>query len=82
MAEREIRIGTVYRHFKGGTYKVIGIATHTETQEKLVVYHGVRGTENHLWVRPYDAFVSKVDRDKYPDVKQEYRFELMEGVYV
>lgn len=72
---RKIEINRVYKHFKGDLYLVEGIAVHSETGEKCVVYRGLYGT-NDLWVRPYDLFNSKVDHKKYPDVKQEYRFEL------
>lgn len=65
----------VYRHFKGDYYLVVGIATHSETDEKMVVYRQLYGNGD-LYVRPYDMFLSKVDKNKYPDVKQEYRFEL------
>lgn len=67
----------IYRHFKGNTYKALCVAMHTETQEKMVVYQALYGDYKYF-VRPYEMFVSKVDRDKYPDVKQEYRFELVE----
>lgn len=67
----------IYRHFKGNTYKVLCVAMHPETQEKMVVYQALYGDYKYF-VRPYEMFVSKVDRDKYPDVKQEYRFELVE----
>ena len=57
--------------------KVLCVAMHTETQEKMVVYQALYGDYKYF-VRPYEMFVSKVDHDKYPDVKQEYRFELIE----
>jgi len=71
----ELKIKGVYKHFKGDYYLVEDIATHSETLEKYVVYRMLYG-DNGLYVRPYDMFMSKVDRIKYPDVKQEYRFEL------
>lgn len=71
--EREIKIGSTYIHFKGILVKVITIAQHTERSELLVIYEHV---ENHtVWARPYDMFNSLVDTNKYPDVKQKYRFE-------
>lgn len=78
---REIEIGKKYRHFKGQMYEVLLIAYDYETNNdenprKLVVYKALYG-DNLVWVRDYDMFASKVDRNKYPDVKQEYRFELV-----
>lgn len=74
---RELKIKGVYRHFKGDLYFVEDVAIHSETMEKFVVYRALYG-ENGLYIRPYDMFLSKVDREKYPDVQQEYRFELQE----
>lgn len=71
--ERIIRVGNIYRHFKGHIYKVIIIALDSETLKKVIVYQNVDNDE--VWVRDYDMFNSLVDRDKYPDVEQEYRFE-------
>ena len=64
----------VYRHFKGGEYEVVGLARHSETEEELVVYRALYG-DGGLWVRPSEMFLSAVDRRKYPDSKQVYRFE-------
>lgn len=72
-----VEINRVYRHFKGDYYLVVDIAVNSENFEKLVIYRALYG-ENILYARPYDMFISKVDRDKYPDVKQEYRFQLQD----
>ena len=71
---REIHEGKIYRHFKGKLYQVIAIATHTETEELMVVYRALYG-EYRVFVRPYAMFAGEVDREKYPDVTQVYRFE-------
>ena len=74
---RDIKINGIYRHFKGDYYLVVDIALHSETNEELVIYRALYG-DNKLYARPKDMFLEKVDRNKYPDVKQEYRFELQE----
>lgn len=71
---REIVVHGVYRHFKGGRYRVEGVARHSETGEAYVVYRPLEG-KGQLWVRPLDMFLSEVDRRKYPDAGQVYRFE-------
>ena len=67
----------VYRHFKGDYYLVVDCVEHSETGEKLVIYRSLYG-DGKLYARPYDMFMSKVDRDKYPNVEQEYRFQLQD----
>ena len=74
--EREVKAGQKYRHFKGASMEVIAIAKHSETKELLVIYEHL--DTNEIWARPIDMFLSEVDHDKYPDVKQKYRFELEE----
>ena len=74
--EREVEVGKVYKHFKGIIVKIIAVAHHTERDERLVIYEHV---ENHtVWARPYDMFNSLVDREKYPNVTQKYRFERID----
>ncbi len=76
--ERVIHVGKVYKHFKGHEYRVECIALHTETNEQMVVYRDIND-EKKVFVRPYDMFISLNDIEKYPDVKQIYRFEEKEG---
>ena len=71
---REIVKNAIYRHFKGDYYLVLDIAKSSETKEEYVVYRALYGN-NELWIRPVDMFLSKVDHEKYPEVKQKYRFE-------
>ena len=69
------KAGEIYRHFKGNLYEVLGIAAHTETSEKLVVYRDCNNAER-VFARPLDMFMSKVDHLKYPFVRAKYRFTL------
>ncbi|MFG6372964.1 MAG: DUF1653 domain-containing protein [Oscillospiraceae bacterium] len=74
---REVKVNRVYRHFKGDHYLVIDVARHSETGEEYVVYRKLYG-DGGLWVRPLAMFLEPVDKEKYPDAKQEYRFELLD----
>ena len=71
--EREIKVGGLYRHFKGTLYRVLAVAKHTETGEALVIYEARDG--GTVYARPKEMFLSPVEREKYPDVEAEYRFE-------
>lgn len=71
--------GEKYNHFKlGKIVTVIGISRHTETEEMSVVYE----YEGHIWNRPLEMFMSEIDKKKYPDAKQRYRFERLTDVLV
>lgn len=69
--DRDFQPGDTVQHFKGDFYKIVAIGTNTETEEKMVVYQSLK--DQRVWTRPYDMFISKVDREKYPNAYQPYR---------
>lgn len=75
---RKIKIGSIYKHFKGNEYKVIDIVNDCESEgnniKKVVIYEAMYGN-NERWARKYDDFSSLVDHEKYPEISQKYRFE-------
>ena len=66
--------GQLFRHFKGNLYILVDIAEHTETGDQLIIYKALYG-DCKVYARPRSMFLSEVDKEKYPDVKQQYRFE-------
>lgn len=77
MSKKTVKAGQIYRHFKGKLYEVLMVATHTETEEELVIYRPCDGVR--CFARPLEMFLSEVDHDKYPDVKEKYRFTEVDG---
>lgn len=73
---RRIKVGSIYKHFKGNLYKVLDIVNDSESDNKIVIYEAQYGKHTR-WARPYDMFASEVDHQKYPEIKQKYRFELV-----
>lgn len=71
----EVIVGRKYKHFKGHIIKVICIAKDSEDLKELVIYEHI--DTNEIWAREKTMFLSKVDKQKYPDVEQTYRFELI-----
>ena len=69
----------MYRHFKGNIYQIRCLAKHSETGEMMVVYQAMYDTFQ-IYVRPLAMFMEEVDLVKYPDVKQKYRFELLQDM--
>ena len=74
MEEREFANNTLVKHFKGKYYTFLCKAVHTETGEWFAVYRAEYG-DRTVYVRPYSMFISKVDKEKYPNCSQEFRFE-------
>ena len=71
--ERKVEVGQKYLHFKGFKATVLLLAKDSETKEDVVVYEH----DGQNWVRPLAMFLSEVDYQKYPNVTQKYRFELI-----
>ena len=87
---REFASGDIIQHFKRETVdqnsmqylqEFIGVATHSETCDRVVVYRALYGDKG-LFVRPYEMFMEEVDHVKYPEIRQKYRFEKIRKQYI
>lgn len=74
---QELKIKGIYRHFKGDYYLVEEVGIDSETHEQVVIYRHLYG-DGSVCVRPLKMFLEEVDHEKYPKVKQKYRFQLQE----
>lgn len=87
MTEKDLIAGMVVQHFKRGMmsekeradstkylYEILGVAEHTESGEKLVIYRALYG-EGGIYARPLEMFLSPTDKEKYPEAEQKFRFE-------
>ena len=74
---RKLEVNRIYKHFKGDYYIVLGTGINSETLEEYVIYRALYG-EGKVYLREINNFLSEVDYEKYPNVKQKYRLELQE----
>ena len=82
MNREEPKSGEIWKHFNGEYYKILCIGHHSETKEKIVVYFWYKLTTNlselEPCITPLEIFMSEVDHEKYPNVKQKYRFKKVQ----
>lgn len=84
-SDGRLSIGLKVRHFKNETaedkdmytYRISGVVRSSVDGSEVVLYNALYG-KGETWVRPISEFVALVDKDKYPDIKQEYVFEVVE----
>lgn len=72
--ENKLVIGGKYRHYKNKEYRVLHLATHSETGEELVIYQALYG-EMGIWARPLEMFLETINVDG----EEKLRFSYIEG---
>lgn len=79
---KEVKIGRVYRHFKGNYYFVENVAYDSETKERMVVYKPLYHREDNrtIWVRPEEMFLEEIPERPDNITGQKHRFELVEEI--
>lgn len=77
-----VKIGKVYRHFKGNYYFVENIALDSETQERVVIYKAIYNREDsQIWVRREEMFLEEIDKTRKDNITgQTHRFEIVEDI--
>ena len=78
----QVKIGKIYRHFKGNYYFIQDIALDSETKERMVVYRPIYDrNDSQIWVRREAMFLEKIDETRKDNITgQKYRFELAEEI--
>ena len=78
----EVKIGRVYRHFKGNYYFVENVAYDSETKERMVVYKPLYKREDgrSIWVRPEKMFLEGIPERPDNITGQKHRFELVDDI--
>ena len=74
---QELVVGGIYKNFKWHVYRLLFVGKDADDLSEKIIYQNVND-EKDIWIRNKDEFLSVVDKEKYPNVKQEFRFELIQ----